>query len=207
VLFVVLLLSITWVVAQDSSTEGSQSSQPGSSSSQSDQSSSTQASSGMSSGSETSIEGCLNGSAGSYTLTSSTGSTYQLTGSTDDLSQHVNQQVRLKGTPIAVSASASTSPSGTSSSSTPSSSTSSSSAPAIPAALRNSHSRFRRSRRSLIPAAPRTSKYQRCWPQQSFLSSRHFVLLLLFRLSCTSNARRPRILLRFGPFFLARMQS
>ena len=125
-LFTILLLSTTWVIAQDSSTAGSQSSQPGSSSSQSDQSSSTQASSGMTSGSETFVEGCLNGSAGSYTLTISTGSTYQLTGSTDDLSQHVNQQVRLKGTPIAVSASASTSPSGTSSSSTPSSSTSSS---------------------------------------------------------------------------------
>jgi hypothetical protein len=126
-LFTVLLLSTTWVIAQDSSTAGNQSSQPGSSSSQSDQSSSTQASSGMSSGNETSIEGCLNGSAGSYTLTSSTGSTYQLSGSTDDLSQHVNQQVRVKGTPIAVSASASTSPSGASSSSTPSSSPSSSS--------------------------------------------------------------------------------
>jgi hypothetical protein len=71
-------------------------------------------------------QGCLNGSAGNYTLTSSTGSTYQLTGSTDELAQHVNQQVRLKGTPIAVSASASTSPSGTSGSSTPSSSTNSS---------------------------------------------------------------------------------
>jgi hypothetical protein len=125
VLFTMLLLS-TWVVAQDSSTAGTQSSQPGSSSSQSDQSSSTQASSGMSSGSETSIEGCLKGSAGSYTLTSSTGSSYQLTGSTDELSQHVNQQVRLKGTPITASASASTSPSAASSSSTPSSSTGSS---------------------------------------------------------------------------------
>jgi hypothetical protein len=80
----------------------------------------------MTSGSETSIEGCLNGSAGSYTLTSSTGSTYQLTGSTDELSQHINQQVRLKGTPITVSASASTSPGGASSSSTQSSSPSSS---------------------------------------------------------------------------------
>jgi hypothetical protein len=125
-LFTVLLLSTTWVVAQDSSPAGSQSSQPGSSSSQSDQSNSTQASSGMSSGNETSIEGCLNGSGGSYTLTSSTG-TYQLTGSTDDLSKHVNQQVRVKGTPIAVSASANTSPSGASSSSAPSSSTSASS--------------------------------------------------------------------------------
>jgi hypothetical protein len=124
-LFTVLLLSITWVVAQDSGTAGSQSSQGSSSSSQSDQSSSTQASSGMKSGSETSIEGCLNGSAGSYTLTSSTGSTYQLTGSTDDLSQHLNQQVRVNGTPITVSASASTNPS-EASTSTPSSSTSSS---------------------------------------------------------------------------------
>ena len=76
-LFTILLLSTTWVIAQDSSTAGSQSSQSGSSSSQSEQSSNTQASSGMSSGSETSIEGCLNGSAGSYTLTSATGSSYR----------------------------------------------------------------------------------------------------------------------------------
>jgi hypothetical protein len=117
-----LLLSVTWVVAQDSSTAGSQSSQPGSSSSQSDQSSSAQSSSGMSSGSETSIEGCLNGSAGNFTLISSTGITYQLTGASDDLSKHVNQQVRVRGTQSAAAAPSSTSPTSSSSAPSPSSS-------------------------------------------------------------------------------------
>ena len=126
-LFTVLLLSTTWIVAQDSSTSGSQSSQPGSSSSQGDQSSNAQ--SGMSSGSETSIEGCLSGSAGSYTLTSSTGTSYQLTGS-DDLSKHVNQQVRVKGTQSGSSASSSATPSSSSSASSPSS-TSGASQPAF----------------------------------------------------------------------------
>jgi Protein of unknown function (DUF5818) len=108
-----LLLSATWVVAQDSSTSGSQSGQSGSSSSSQ--------SSGMSSGSESSVEGCLSGSAGSYTLTSSTGTTYQLTGENDDLGKHVNQQVRVTGTQSASSAaSSSSSPSSSSSSSQPS---------------------------------------------------------------------------------------
>ena len=158
-LFTILLLSTTWVIAQDSSTAGSQSSQPGSSSSQSDQSSSTQASSGMTSGSETFVEGCLNGSAGNYTLTSSTGSTYQLTGSTDELAQHVNQQVRLKGTPMRHRPLRAPAPAG------PAARQLRAVRPALRRplvpALRNSRSRFRRSRRSRIPAAPRISKFQR----------------------------------------------
>jgi len=113
-----LLLSATWVVAQNSGTTGSQSSQSDSSMGQS----SSQASSSTSSGSETSVEGCLSGSAGSYTLTSSTGTTYQLNGASDDLSKHVNQQVRVRGTQSASSASSSTSPGSASSSGTPSSS-------------------------------------------------------------------------------------
>jgi pectate lyase len=96
-----LLLSATWVVAQQSSTAGSQNSQ-----------------SGMSSGNESSIEGCLNGSAGNFTLISSTGITYQLTGASDDLAKHVNQQVRVRGTQSAATAPSNTSP--TSSSSAPS---------------------------------------------------------------------------------------
>ena len=99
-----LLLSVTWALAQDSSAAG-QSSQ-----------------SGMSSGSETSIEGCLNGSAGNFTLISSTGITYQLTGASDDLSKHVNQQVRVRGTQSAAAAPSNTSPTSSSSAPSPSSS-------------------------------------------------------------------------------------
>ena len=119
-----LVLSVTWVAAQNSDTTGSQSSQPGSSSAGQ---SSSQSSSSMGSGSETSVEGCLSGSGGNYTLTSSTGTTYQLTGDSDDLGKHVNQQVRVKGTQSASSASSSASPSSSTSPSSSSSSTSPSS--------------------------------------------------------------------------------
>ena len=100
-----LLLSATWVVAQHSSTASSQSSQ-----------------SGMSSGSETSIEGCLNGSAGNFTLINSTGITYQLIGASDDLAKHVNQQVQVRGTQSAAAAPSSASPTSSSSAPSPSSS-------------------------------------------------------------------------------------
>ena len=44
-----------------------------------------------------SIEGCLNGSAGSWTLTDQSGKTWQLAGDTSKLGDHVGHQVRLMG--------------------------------------------------------------------------------------------------------------
>lgn len=114
-----LLLCSLWVVAQTGSS--SSSTQPSQSSPSSQSSSSSQASSSETSGQT--IEGCLSGSAGNFTLTSSAGTTYQLAGDTSKLTDHVGQEVEITGTPESGSA-AGTSPS--SSASNPSSSSSSS---------------------------------------------------------------------------------
>jgi uncharacterized protein DUF5818 len=47
---------------------------------------------------QTTVEGCLSGSNGSYTLTAKNGSTYQLTGDTAKLSDHVGHEVKVTGT-------------------------------------------------------------------------------------------------------------
>jgi hypothetical protein len=49
--------------------------------------------------SETTIRGCLSGSADNYTLTDSTGTKYQLQGKTSSLSSNLNNEVELRGTP------------------------------------------------------------------------------------------------------------
>jgi hypothetical protein len=143
----ILLLSSAWVVAQDNSQAGSSSSPSstnqagtsGSSQTSSDQAGTYNSSQTSSNASQTTIEGCLSGSGGNYTLTDNSGKTYQLQGDTSKLSEHVGHEVRIKGTetgasassntPSGVSASASTSGSGnnpsSSSASNPSSSASS----------------------------------------------------------------------------------
>jgi hypothetical protein len=63
----------------------------------------------------TSIEGCLSGSAGNWTLTDQSGKTYSLAGDTSKLSDHVGHQVRIMGTDNSGSASSSGSASGASS--------------------------------------------------------------------------------------------
>ena len=45
----------------------------------------------------TSVEGCLQGSNGSYTLTAKDGTTYQLSGDTSKLAEHVGHEVRVMG--------------------------------------------------------------------------------------------------------------
>ena len=45
-----------------------------------------------------SIEGCLSGSAGNWSLTDQSGKTWQLAGDTSKLSDHVGHQVRITGT-------------------------------------------------------------------------------------------------------------
>lgn len=49
-------------------------------------------------GNQTSVEGCLSGSDGNYTITDSQGATYQLKGKDSDLSKHVGHKVRVQGT-------------------------------------------------------------------------------------------------------------
>jgi hypothetical protein len=128
----ILLLSAVWAVAQTSPSSSPQSSTPDASSQQqptspsstspSQQPAAPDASSTTtqttttqttqtSSDSGNSIEGCLNGSAGNWTLTDQSGKTYQLSGDTSKLSDHVGHQVRLMGTDNSSSASGSSSPS------------------------------------------------------------------------------------------------
>jgi len=84
----VLLLGACWAVAQDTTSQTN--------------SSETSASSGQTSSSTasgaTTVEGCLSGSSGNYTLTDKHGNTYQLTGDTAKLSEHVGHEVKVTGT-------------------------------------------------------------------------------------------------------------
>jgi len=133
----ILLLSAAWAVAQTSpstpqsttpDTSSQQPTTPSTSPSQQPDTSSTTTqttttqTTQTSSNSSTSIEGCLSGSAGNWTLTDQSGKTWQLAGDTSKLSDHVGHQVRLMGSDNSSSASRSSSPSSSSpSSSNPSS--------------------------------------------------------------------------------------
>jgi ABC-type phosphate transport system substrate-binding protein len=86
----VLLLGACWAVAQDTTNSNSSQSDPTSASS--GQTGSTNASGA------TVVEGCLNGSSGNYTLTDKNGVSYQLTGDTAKLSEHVGHEVKITGT-------------------------------------------------------------------------------------------------------------
>jgi Protein of unknown function (DUF5818) len=87
-----LLASAVWMQAQNQYPQSS-SSQTGSTSGQ------------------TIVQGCLQGSNGSYTLTSDSGTTYQLQGDTSKLSKHVGHEVEITGTTSGSSAASTTSPS------------------------------------------------------------------------------------------------
>lgn len=88
---VLLLLSSAWAFAQGNSSAATS---PAATAGQRSQS--TQA---VPSGQDNeTVEGCLNSSAGNYTLTdSTTGKTYTLTGDIATLSDHVGHEVRLTG--------------------------------------------------------------------------------------------------------------
>ena len=88
----VLLLGVSWAVAQGTSPTSPSTSSPDSSAQTSSQTSQTSA------GGETTVEGCLSGSSGSYTLAAKDGTTYQLTGDTAKLSEHVGHEVKITGT-------------------------------------------------------------------------------------------------------------
>lgn len=101
-LVVAMLLCATWMLAQTSPTTN-----PSSTSSQS----------ASSSASKTTVTGCLSGSSGNYTLTDKSGTAYQLTGDTANLTEHVGHEISVTGTSNSSESSASTN-SGTGSSST-----------------------------------------------------------------------------------------
>ena len=78
----ILLLGLTWAVAQDTT------SQP---------SSAGQQTSRSGAGGQMTVEGCLSGSNGNFTLTDKNGMSYQLTGDTAKLSEHVGHEVKVTG--------------------------------------------------------------------------------------------------------------
>jgi hypothetical protein len=90
----VLVLGLSWAVAQDST---------------SGQTSPTGA------GGQMTVEGCLSGSNGNFTLTDKNGMSYQLTGDTAKLTEHVGHEIKVTGTSgsAGAGASGSTAPSGT----------------------------------------------------------------------------------------------
>jgi hypothetical protein len=68
---------------------------------------------------QTKVRGCLSGSGGNYTLTDKSGTTYQLSGDTSKLSEHVGHTVEITGTKGSPSTGSSASTSGAAGSKTP----------------------------------------------------------------------------------------
>jgi hypothetical protein len=96
----ILLLSSAWVVAQSSSTPPTvpdNSQQYPSSSGQKPDTSQTSAPPAGTDRAAQSIEGCISGAAGAFTLTDATGKTYQLGGDTSKLADHVGHSVQVTG--------------------------------------------------------------------------------------------------------------
>ena len=83
----VLLLGVSWAAAQHypSQTSPSQTTPTGA-------------------GAEITVQGCLSGSDGNYMLTDKRGNTFQLTGDTAKLSEHVGHEIRVTGTASSASA-------------------------------------------------------------------------------------------------------
>jgi hypothetical protein len=106
----ILLLASAWVLAQNSTPPTSQypSSAPSSAQSagQDAQQTATQAGKDAEHAATGNVEGCVGGSAGSYTLTDSSGKSYQLAGDTSTLADHVGHQVKVSGTLASAAASA-----------------------------------------------------------------------------------------------------
>jgi hypothetical protein len=104
----ILLLASAWVLAQNSTPPTSQypSSAPSSaqSAAQDAQQTATQAAKDATGAGN--VEGCVGGSAGSYTLTDSSGKTYQLAGDTSGLADHVGHDVKVSGTMASAAAAA-----------------------------------------------------------------------------------------------------
>ncbi|MGC2209343.1 MAG: DUF5818 domain-containing protein [Candidatus Korobacteraceae bacterium] len=70
----ILLLSAAWTMAQNGADRNDQTS-----------------------GGHVTVEGCLSEAGGNFMLTSQSGMSYQLTGNTDRLQDHVGQTIRVKG--------------------------------------------------------------------------------------------------------------
>lgn len=90
----ILLLSSAWVLAQSGASPSDQN--PSSTSPSAQQPAQQPDTSQTATGGQT-VEGCVGGSAGNYTLTDASGKTYQLAGDTSKLADHVGHQVRVTG--------------------------------------------------------------------------------------------------------------
>lgn len=92
----ILLLSSAWVLAQNSTPPTSDQQQYPSSAPSSQQAPDA---SKTATGDHTAqtVDGCIGGSAGNFTLTDASGKTYQLAGDTASLGDHVGHQVRVTG--------------------------------------------------------------------------------------------------------------
>ena len=103
----VLLLGGAWAAAQTSPSPQSSSSPADQGSSNASQTSSASQASADNAGNQTKVEGCLSSSNGSYTLTARDGTTYQLSGDTSQLNDHVGHEMQITGTKTPASASSS----------------------------------------------------------------------------------------------------
>jgi hypothetical protein len=81
-LFSVLVLGVSWAAAQTSPSQGASGS----------------------TGQET-VKGCLSNSGGNYMLTDKNGKSFQLTGDTSKLTEHVGHEIKVTGTEGAAAAS------------------------------------------------------------------------------------------------------
>lgn len=94
----VILMGVSWAMAQS---DQSQSTSPS-------QTTATQ-STPTSGGGSTTVQGCLSGTDGNYTLTDKSGTAYQLTGDTAKLSEHVGHEIKVTGSTSAPAGGASAS--------------------------------------------------------------------------------------------------
>lgn len=91
----VLVLGLSWAVAQTGSSSPQSSTPSGSAQESGSASGAGQSHSGA--GGHMTVEGCLSGSNGNYTLTDKNGMSYQLTGDTAKLSDHVGHEIKVMG--------------------------------------------------------------------------------------------------------------
>jgi hypothetical protein len=105
-LVAILLLSAAWVQAQQDPQAGS--SPSGASPTSSGQAGSSQ----TGSASSQTVEGCLQGSNGSFTITDKAGTSYQLSGDTSKLTEQVGHEVQIKGSTSGSSAAGAGAPAG-----------------------------------------------------------------------------------------------
>jgi hypothetical protein len=103
-----LLLSAAWMAAQTTSGSASgtaQSGQAGATAQTGTQTGNVGAqnngtygqNNSQSSAGKTTLEGCLSGTEGNYTLTANNGMTYELQGNNNQLNKHLGQEVKVKG--------------------------------------------------------------------------------------------------------------